>query len=142
MFDPTKPVQTKSGLPAKILHIIKDNAQFQTCTYPIYAVITKEDGSEKVLTFDLNGDEVHKDQHSCNDLINIPDVTHTFLNVYVDKDRILSVGSLDSTITAVRAESHLNERNAIQGIMDESDDCVGRVHFEYASGQPLKVRMM
>lgn len=73
-FDPTKPVQTRDGRAARILATdFKGN-------YPIIAAISQEnreyidlyETSGKVSFFDGGG----------SDLVNIPEVTHKYINVY------------------------------------------------------------
>jgi len=76
-LDLTKPVQTRNGLPARIL--ITD---FKHKEYTVAAAVTK-DGKEQLYTYDKTGRFMHECRHEL-DLINIPvEITKTsWLNVY------------------------------------------------------------
>lgn len=75
-FDPTKPVQTRDGKPARILA-----SDLRNPAYPIVAAIYQLD-QEVAFTYAKNGrylDSVVKDEM---DLINIPEKHVRWLNVY------------------------------------------------------------
>ena len=68
-FDPTKPVQTRAGMAAKII-----------CTdrkHPIYPIVAVYKGMnpemEELNAFTADGKFTHNGPHSENDLINIPE---------------------------------------------------------------------
>lgn len=77
-FDPTKPVQTRDGRPARIIATDAEG------TYPIVALIVGRTGTESPHTYMLNG-AWHKRSHSgAQDLINIPEKREVWVNVYPD----------------------------------------------------------
>jgi hypothetical protein len=79
-FDPTKPVQTRDGRPARILCTDKRGNG-----YPILALITEDSGEEFACSFTVNG-------HNCSDgldglelpcdLVNVPEKREGWINVY------------------------------------------------------------
>lgn len=75
-FDPTKPVQTRTGRKARIV-----------CTdvkseYSIIAVITKPDGAEYAATYKDGGRSSSFCELMPSDLINVPERTSRWANIY------------------------------------------------------------
>lgn len=67
-FDPTKPVQTRDGRPARILCTDYDNGQ-----YPIVGIVRMADGRSSLRTFTRNGTAVvGLRKETDNDLVNVP----------------------------------------------------------------------
>lgn len=80
-FDPTKPVQTKSGKPARILATDRKNSK-----YPIIALVTYPAGGEEVESFRSNGIFYADASLSERDLINVPEkrTYERWVNVYAN----------------------------------------------------------
>lgn len=80
-FDPTKPVQTKSGKPARILATDRKNSK-----YPIIALVTYPAGGEEVESFRPNGIFYGDASPSERDLVNVPEkrTYERWVNVYAD----------------------------------------------------------
>ena len=74
-FDPSKPVQTRDGRPARI--ICKDRAG----DFPIIALVTGFSGEEVVFATQLNG-RFYDGQDHDYDLINFSEVTKKYRRVY------------------------------------------------------------
>lgn len=74
-FDPTKPVQTRCGYPARIL------ATDVRGKFPVIAAVEKG-GTETVFQFGLDGD---CDETTRLDLINIPQKHVRWVNVYATR---------------------------------------------------------
>lgn len=82
-FDPTKPVQTRDGKPARI---IATNRRSQGGSYPIIALITHSTGSEEIALFTEQGLYNYGGLPSSTDLINVPEkrTYERWVNVYAD----------------------------------------------------------
>jgi hypothetical protein len=78
-FDPTKPVQTRDGRPARILC-----ANVKRSAWPIVAAVTDPDGSESVVSYTAKGRELRL-QETENDLLNAPEETTEWINYYGDE---------------------------------------------------------
>lgn len=74
-FDPTKPVQTRSGQPARI--ICCDAKSYKT--FRIIALVKEAEGNEIILTYNMDG-KYHLNEEKNVDLVNIPD--SRWINVY------------------------------------------------------------
>lgn len=74
-FDPTKPVQTRDGRKARI--ICSDRAG-PSGNYPIVALFGD---SESLETYTADG-RSHSEQTNARDLVNVPERTERFVNVY------------------------------------------------------------
>ena len=74
-FDPTKPVQTRDGRPARILCTDRTGSQF-----PIIALISFSD-AESVVSVKSNGC-MYGQGETPNDLVNVPEVTKKYRRVY------------------------------------------------------------
>ena len=90
-FDPTKPVRTRDGRPARII-----------CTdrrgpFPIVALL-KSYGGEEVRSYDQNGQFADRGPGVANDLLNIPEKIEGYVNVYR-----ASTGGLIGTLYSARA---------------------------------------
>ena len=88
-FDPTKPVQTRDGRPARIV------AQGLKSHYSIIAVITEPDGGERAITHTAEG--VYRSGSSepgLNDLINVPEKRRIkgFFNLYYEQYVSVPIG--------------------------------------------------
>lgn len=82
-FDPTKPVQTRNGLPARILCTDAEGV----C--PIIALVTTSHGNEEPVRRKANG-RLHEDSGSYYlDLVNV--APSWWVNVY--RDRVVSIYS-------------------------------------------------
>ena len=66
-FDPTKPVQTRHGLKARII------CTDRVCVQPIVALITDSKGNEQISSFNTSGAFWPNETQAANDLINIPE---------------------------------------------------------------------
>lgn len=77
MFDPTKPVQTRNGRKARIIATDRSSPDF-----PIVALVEDECGGEQIVGFTSTGKWCKVDQDGPADLINIPEETSRWLNVY------------------------------------------------------------
>jgi|ERR1043165_5229061 hypothetical protein len=77
-FDPTKPVRTLSGKPARIICTDADDESF-----PIIGLIkNSKENREDILTFTKNGKVLDDSNYSCNDLENIPERKVFYQNIY------------------------------------------------------------
>lgn len=76
-FDPNKPVQTRSGLKARIVARLAGPMK----TYPLLVVITHEDGSEFHEEYTLEGGEYQYDNSTPMSLMNIPERREEFFNI-------------------------------------------------------------
>jgi hypothetical protein len=76
-FDPTKPVQTRDGRPARIL--CTDRA---SPLYPIVALVRTEKGGEVSHYVTETGQSWRDEQESGSDLVNIPEKREGWINVY------------------------------------------------------------
>lgn len=80
-FDPTKPVQTRDGRPARI---IATGVKSRDPSMSVVAILTEPDGMETLHTFNKNG-FWSRDQFLPEiDLINIPEKREVWLNKYSD----------------------------------------------------------
>lgn len=75
-FDPTKPVRTRDGTPARI---IATDAKGE---YPIIALVG--DDEEDPFTFTAEGRYWTGNEESGQDLVNAPETVERFYNVYLD----------------------------------------------------------
>ena len=77
-FDPTKPVQTRDGRPARIICTDKDQLQ-----YSIVALVRDLSGVEVAKSYTATG-QYHSGAGalSSSDLVNIPERREMWLNVY------------------------------------------------------------
>lgn len=77
-FDPTKPVQTRSGRPARILTTYSRNPRF-----PIVALVEDIAGVESARQYSLNGEQ-NLDVVGNFDLVNVPEkrVIEFWRNIY------------------------------------------------------------
>lgn len=83
MFDPTKPVQTREGQPARIVSA-KGGGY-----YPLLVVIDRGDGSEYISRRTLEGKLPHAPYESDLDLVNVPEEAEEFWNAYLDDFHIV-----------------------------------------------------
>jgi hypothetical protein len=74
-FDPTKPVQTRNGKPARIICTDAKNVVGR----PIVALITNNLGHEETVLRNTDGTSVVGPQF---DLVNVPERTEKFVNYY------------------------------------------------------------
>jgi hypothetical protein len=77
-FDPAKPVQTRDGRKARI--ICTDSKA--SPHYPLLALVGKQDGSEIILSFTPGGAYQLGTTGVADDLVNIPEETVLYVNVY------------------------------------------------------------
>ena len=93
-FDPTKPVQTRNGLPARIIcaNVLGD--------YPIIALIL-EDGEERAHTYTAHGSFFGVGS-SKFDLVNIPERKEVYFNWYGYKGAHPSRADADKNCTGGR----------------------------------------
>jgi len=75
MFDLNKPVQTRDGRPARI--ILTDLKS----DYPILAIVDHED-SQTPETYTKEGRWVSDHEENEQDLVNVPERTERFVNIY------------------------------------------------------------
>jgi len=120
-FDPSKPVQTRDGRPARILCTDLNSAE-----YPIAAVITEDDGGERVDGYMRNGKYmVDGCTNDPDDLINIPKKRAVYVNVYESRRGVVSYSGhlsrwgADDTYAAANPDIHR----------------LACVHVEYEEGQ-------
>lgn len=73
-FDPTKPVQTREGRPARILTTEGEG------TYPIFATIVNSRGTKLTTSFTVDGLR-YADEIDELDLVNIPEPETVYFNV-------------------------------------------------------------
>lgn len=73
-FDPTKPVKTRDGRPARIV------ATDARSDYPVVALVEDNHGHEVIRSFTARGQVVDYGTAS-HDLVNIPELTRRFINV-------------------------------------------------------------
>jgi hypothetical protein len=109
-FDPTKPVQTRDGRKARILAADIKNV------YPILAVIEETSGREVADTFKSDG-RILVNGESHSDLINIPEKTTSFVNMY-----------------AREGYKTLQEAKCYQG-----DNCIGVIEMTIVDGKLIDV---
>lgn len=77
MIDVTKPVQTRDGRPARIV------SEAGTNKYPLIALVTQDDGRETPAVRTPEGKVYEFPGNHQGDLINIPEETAEFRNVYL-----------------------------------------------------------
>jgi hypothetical protein len=75
-FDPSKPVRTSDGKPARIICTDAREAGFMD--YPIIALVADEKGEEWINHFESDGSAIGKR----NRLVNIPERIEGWVNVY------------------------------------------------------------
>jgi hypothetical protein len=78
-FDPTKPVQTREGQPARIVA-----SDMKNDVYPIVAIVTMLDGEECVSTHTSEGKFEATCGISMGDLVNIPERRKVWLDIWAD----------------------------------------------------------
>lgn len=78
MIDLTKPVQTRSGLPARVASTKLDG------TFPVLAIVEMPDGIEVAHQYTAKGAFMSYPGESQLDLVNVPDEAEEFFNVYLD----------------------------------------------------------
>jgi hypothetical protein len=76
MFDPSKPVQTRDGRPARIVATDVKNDE-----YPILALIAEEDDTEYEATFTAEGAFLNDGCENARDLVNVPETTTEYVNL-------------------------------------------------------------
>lgn len=91
-FDPTKPVQTRSGRPARIVSTKGPKA------YPLIVVITRFDGSESVVYRTIKGLTYDAGMPLANDLVNVPNKKTLYALLtysgYLGKEGSIALASL------------------------------------------------
>ncbi len=110
-FDPTKPVRTRDGRPARI--VVTDLKGFYEDT--ILALVKSPSGREYTYTYTADGSYVRDDTISPHDLINVPERTETFQNVYLksvegkpaSRVAMAAYTSLENAATARRMTDHI-----------------------------------
>lgn len=98
-FDPTKPVQTRNGKKARILATNRISNEF-----PIVALVTESPDREAVRVFSSEGRYVDKFDSGL-DLVNIPERTELFVNVYNKGQGRAHIGAVYRLLEAARAAS-------------------------------------
>lgn len=78
-FDPTKPVQTRSGRPARI---ICADRQLGVTNTPIISLVTSDGGGEYLNCVGSDG-RVNSRGEMTDDLVNIPAIRYEYQAVYV-----------------------------------------------------------
>lgn len=82
MFDPTKPVQTRAGHPARIVVTDADHA-----TYPIVALVRSDDGQYELAAM-YTAEGLHVDGFKTpHDLVNVPETTIRYMNLFRGGDK-------------------------------------------------------
>lgn len=76
-FDPTKPVQTRGGLPARIITAALKGAK----DYPIAAIVEDEYGEEYVETYTPGGYLYGIAEQNDRDLVNAPETVTSYVNL-------------------------------------------------------------
>lgn len=114
-FDPTKPVQTRDGRKARIICTDKKGA------YPIVAVVEFGLKEEFAYSYTAIGSSIN---NSCLDLVNIPERTSTWQNVY-KKVRGRSPTEQPSKAASISSASHA------AGV---SSDLVGFIRRDFEDG--------
>lgn len=77
-FDPTKPVQTRDGCPARVLCTDRRTSS----EYPIIALYNAVNGDEVIESYTPEGFVGYR-QHPCScDLVNVPEKRTVFINVF------------------------------------------------------------
>ncbi len=112
-LDLTKPVQTRSGLAARIVFTALNNAK------PVLAVVTQANGNQIADQWTVEGFKDSPANPGPLDLVNVDGVTRGFVNV-TD-----AAGTISLALFPTRAQA-----NAAAG-----PDRVARVAFSYANGQ-------
>jgi hypothetical protein len=77
MIDLTKPVQTRSGLPARI---VSENGRG---AFPVLVIITDPDGSEFLHRVTHAGSSTLAPSENAYDIVNVPEETEEFRNIYL-----------------------------------------------------------
>jgi len=119
-FDPTKPVQTRSGRKTRIICTNKEGND-----YPIVALITSDSGAEQMESFTANGRQ-YVNRDSLIDLVNIPE-KHTvtrFINLYPPN-------------SGVEDAMHLSRRAANENANHLKRIACKEITFEYTEGEGL-----
>lgn len=80
MLDLNKPVQTRNGQHARIICNNVNSSKGN-----ILALVTQSDGSERAIQCYANGRYFPTNDPCGDDLINVPEVTTNYYNVYCDK---------------------------------------------------------
>jgi hypothetical protein len=75
-FDPTKPVQTRDGRPARIV-----STNGIAPTYPIIAIVIAEDGKDSVDQYTTSGKLWDAQGERSDDLVNVPATITEFVNL-------------------------------------------------------------
>lgn len=86
MFDPTKPVQTRSGKPARILCT---DRKYWDGTRPLVALVSGGDGEEQLGTYPASGRFLDGGSDDPDDLVNVPEQTKTYR--YIDDEGCFSI---------------------------------------------------
>lgn len=116
-FDPTKPVQTHSGLPARILCTDRAPSKHEEIR-PILALI-KSGSAEYASVFRSDGKKYgHRDDPW--DLVNIPEKHKRWINIY---------------------ENNRTDRRTFsthkQAIINQDSDCIATICIEFTEGEGL-----
>ena len=113
-FDPTKPVQTRSGRPARILC-----TDFKDPEYPIIAAVMCEDGSEDHQSFTADGRMYSARHMDEQDLINTTERKSFWINAFAG-------GVLGSAWdTREEADFRKEERESLIEIRMQGDNLIG-----------------
>jgi hypothetical protein len=99
-FDPTKPVATRDGRPARIVCSDRKGGA------PIIALVTNPDGTEGAFFFHPNGQSILF-RNSPHDLVNIPERVSLFYNVYSGGARTCRYATLAEALTFIHPTSSL-----------------------------------
>lgn len=81
MLDMTKPIKTRGGLPVRILCTDRKCGH---SPFVIIALVTFNDGWERVHAYTKDGVFVHGGEEHELDLVNVPEETYTYFNIYKD----------------------------------------------------------
>lgn len=77
-FDPTKPVQTRDGRPARIICTDREY------DLPIIALTKNSEGYDMIIQCHTDGFQLRNKEPDRNDLVNVPRTM--YLNLYMTKD--------------------------------------------------------
>jgi len=113
-FDPTKPVQTRSGLPVRIICTDCNDDNF-----PIIALVNQTYDRETLLSVRADGRFYEGLEHR-SDLINAPEVTKKYRRVYKGSSSAIMSGPYDCE-QRCRSDAHvgLEDRREYYGILEE-----------------------
>jgi hypothetical protein len=121
VFDPSKPVQTRDGRPARIICTDRGGV------YPIVALVkTPNSGIEIVGAYKMNGSGTHC-ASSRLDLINVPERKSKFVNVY---NYDLTVGYESQEAADKSRKSGCGHKGQVEIIFEDGKPVETKLHLK------------